>query len=163
MEPPFVGSNPTAPASQLPFENQRVPRIQLTFNGSPPDLETNRIAKAIETTAISNGERLRASIRFVPAKEMAHLHRFKDGEGPTNVLTFVHKSGADIAICPQVAEEDAKVRGWDLNSELVYLCIHGCLHALGFDHVDRAGATEMERLERQILATMGLEKSALDP
>ena len=110
-----------------------------------------------------NGEKLKASVRFVPPSEMAHLHRLKCGNGPTNVLTFVHMAGADIALCLQVAEEDAKVRGWDLHSELTYLCIHGCLHALGFDHGDRASATEMDRLERQILAKMGLETSALDP
>ena len=112
---------------------------------------------------VPNGERLKASVRFVPPAEMAHLHRFKGGEGPTNVLTFVERASADIAICPRVAEEDSIVRGWDLHSEHIYLCIHGCLHALGLDHVDRAGAMEMKNLERQILSNMGLDTSALDP
>lgn len=93
---------------------------------------------------------------------MAHLHRYKGGEGPTNVLTFAYKTGADIAICLQVAEQDALVRGWDLLSELSYLCIHGCLHALGFDHGDQTSAMEMKRLERQILANLGLATHALD-
>ena len=110
-----------------------------------------------------NGGELEASVRFVPSGEMAHLHRFKGGNGPTNVLTFVHTTGADIAICPQVAEEDSIVRGWNLHSELIYLCIHGCLHALGFDHGDTDSATEMGALERQILANLGLDASALDP
>ena len=47
-------------------------------------------------------------------------------------------------------------------SELTYLCIHGCLHALGFDHVDRAGRTEMENLERQILAEIGIDGQPLE-
>ena len=98
----------------------------------------------------------------MPLDEMAHLHRFKGGNGPTNVLTFVHETGADIAICPQVAEEDATVRGWGLRSELNYLCVHGFLHALGFDHGDRARAIEMGTLEREILANMGLDASVLD-
>ncbi len=106
---------------------------------------------------------MQASVRLVQPGEMAHLHRFKGGDGPTNVLTFVGEASADIAICLQVAEDDAMSRGWDLNSELNYLCIHGCLHALGFDHGDRKSATEMEGLERQILAGMGLDTSALDP
>ena len=110
-----------------------------------------------------NGGELRASIRFVPPSEMAQLHRFKGGDRPTNVLTFVHMARTDIAICPQVAEKDALNRGWDYRSELIYLCIHGCLHALGFDHVDRVGAMNMKRLEQQILADVGLDTSALDP
>ena len=55
------------------------------------------------------------------------------------------------------------VRGWGVISELSYLCVHGCLHAIGFDHGDRASAIEMNRLERQILAQAGLKTHALDP
>lgn len=110
-----------------------------------------------------NGAKLQASVRFVPPCEMTHLHRYKGGEGPTNVLTFAYMNGADIAICLQVAERDASVRGWDLLSELSYLCIHGCLHALGFDHSEPAGAIEMGTLERQLLAKLGQDSSALDP
>ena len=163
LEPPFVGSNPTAPASQRQIDHQLLPPIQLVFEGVPPDLETHRIAGAIKSTAMPNGEKLEASVRFVPPCEMSQLHRFKGGDGPTNVLAFVDGSSADIAICMQVAKEDATARGWDLHSELIYLCIHGCLHALGFDHGDVAGATEMERLERQILANLGKDTKAMDP
>ena len=137
-------------------------RVQLAFDGAPLGLDTHRIASSIEAIAFSNGSDLRATIRFVAPSEMAHLHRFKGGEGPTNVLTFVEEARADIAICLQVAREDATVRGWNVNSELSYLCIHGCLHALGFDHRDRASAAVMNRLERQILARAGLEAHALD-
>ena len=140
-----------------------MPRFQLFFDGAPTGVEAHRIAGAVNSTAISNGEISEASVRFVPPDEMAHLHRFKGGNGPTNVLTFVHETGADIAICPPVAAKDAIARGWDLCSELTYLCIHGCLHALGFSHGDRAQAIEMGSLERQILANMGLDTSALDP
>ena len=140
-----------------------MPRFRLVFEGAPAGLETHRITSGFESTRIANGENLEASIRFISPNEMAHLHRFKGGDGPTNVLTFVHNAGADVAICPAVAEEDAKVRGWDLHSELYYLCIHGCLHALGYDHGDFANATKMEGLERQILADLGLDMSALGP
>ncbi|MCY3694056.1 MAG: rRNA maturation RNase YbeY [Chloroflexi bacterium] len=122
-----------------------------------------RIASAIESTALVSGAKLQASVRFVSPCEMAHLHHYKGGEGPTNVLTFAYMTGADIAICLQVAERDSLIRGWDLLSELTYLCIHGCLHALGFDHSDPARAFEMGRLERHVLAKLGQNSSALDP
>ncbi len=93
---------------------------------------------------------------------MAQLYtRFKGGTGPTNVLTFVHGICADIAVCQKVAAADARRRGWDLHCELAYLCIHGCLHALGFNHGDEANRNEMERLERQILSHMGIDTHAL--
>ena len=63
-----------------------------------------------------------------------------------------------------MAEEDCNslVVGTSIPSSY-YLCIHGCLHALGFDHGDRVKRkTEMETLERRILADMGLDTSALE-
>lgn len=135
----------------------------MTFDGAPPNLETHRVASAVESIVVLNGGKLRASIRFVHPGEMAELHRFKGGDGPTNVLTFAHMTGADIAVCPQVAKEDSVVRGWDYHSELIYLCIHGCLHALGFDHRDHAKAIEMGNLERRILTRLDLATRVLDP
>jgi probable rRNA maturation factor len=34
--------------------------------------------------------------------------------------------------------------------------VHGCLHLLGYDHQDTAGAARMEGLERAILAALGI-------
>ncbi|MGV8390620.1 rRNA maturation RNase YbeY, partial [Pseudomonas aeruginosa] len=36
-----------------------------------------------------------------------------------------------------------------------HLVIHGCLHLLGYDHIDDAEAEEMETLERELLAELG--------
>jgi len=33
--------------------------------------------------------------------------------------------------------------------------IHGCLHLLGYDHIDDDEAEEMEALERELLAELG--------
>ena len=33
--------------------------------------------------------------------------------------------------------------------------IHGCLHLLGYDHIDDAEAEEMESLEQNLLAELG--------
>ena len=39
---------------------------------------------------------------------------------------------------------------------LRHLVVHGLLHLLGYDHIEAAEADEMEALESQILATMGI-------
>ena len=142
---------------------RRLSQIQLTFDTALPELDAHRIACAINSALSSNGADLHVTIRLVAPTEMTQLHRFKGGAGPTNVLTFVEEAVADIAICPQVAEKDAMFRGWGVISELSYLCVHGCLHALGYDHGDRASEIEMNRLERQILAHVGVNSQVLDP
>ena len=38
----------------------------------------------------------------------------------------------------------------------VHLIVHGILHLLGYDHDDEAGAEEMEALEIDILAGLGI-------
>jgi probable rRNA maturation factor len=35
------------------------------------------------------------------------------------------------------------------------MVIHGCLHLLGYDHIEDEEAEEMEALERELLAELG--------
>ena len=37
------------------------------------------------------------------------------------------------------------------------MVVHGCLHLLGFDHIDKDEAVEMESLEKQVLAGLGID------
>ena len=138
-----------------------MPRLQICLESAPPKLEARQIADAINSVELPDNGILTVAVRFVPPSEMGHLNkRFKGGKGPTNVLTFVYVTCADIAVCQQIAVTDARIRGWDLFSELAYLCIHGCLHALGFDHEDLDSKKEMERVEGLILARMGIDALA---
>ena len=137
-------------------------RLQICFERAPPNLEARRVADAIKTAGLPDSAILAVTIRFVSPSEMTQLNnRFRGGTGPTNVLTFAHGNCADIAVCPQVAVPDARIRGWDALSELAYLCVHGCLHALGFDHGDEASKNEMKRLELRVLSRMGIDAHVL--
>ena len=42
------------------------------------------------------------------------------------------------------------------------MVIHGCLHLLGYDHIDDDEAEEMESLERELLAELGIADPYLD-
>ena len=57
-----------------------------------------------------------------------------------------------IVICPEVAEENARLEGLTAGEEMRRLLIHGYLHLLGYDH--EAGprqASLMRRKERELL------------
>jgi probable rRNA maturation factor len=83
---------------------------------------------------------------------------------PTNVLSFAgpdHPGGegrhlGDIAISYQTAAREALAERKPLPDHLAHLSAHGFLHLLGYDHESDGDAETMERLERAILARVGV-------
>lgn len=84
----------------------------------------------------------------------------------TNVLSFpaAQPPGAtpqplmlgDIAIAYETTRLEAETEGKPFQNHLSHLAIHGFLHLLGYDHLDDTEAEEMEGLEREILASLGI-------
>jgi probable rRNA maturation factor len=62
----------------------------------------------------------------------------------------------DIAIAWETCAREAEDQGKPMTDHVTHLIVHGLLHCLGYDHVDEADATVMERHEVEILATLGL-------
>lgn len=104
------------------------------------------------------------SIAVVELAEMAELNgRFRDKEGPTDVLSFpcddpcaVVEPGesvtlGDVVIAPEVAERQAAEYGHTIEEELNLLLVHGVLHLLGYDHVADEEAEAMQARERILL------------
>lgn len=89
---------------------------------------------------------------------------WRGADRPTNVLSFpspaVQPGPAryigDIAISHETAAREAEAEGKTLADHIAHLSVHGFLHLLGYDHVTDADATKMERLERAILARLGV-------
>lgn len=87
--------------------------------------------------------------------------RFRGKAGPTNVLSFPAPENpedhlGDIALAYGVCAREAAEQGKSLAHHLQHLVAHGVLHLLGYDHLTDAEAEEMEALERQILAGLGV-------
>ena len=94
--------------------------------------------------------------------------RFRGKDYATNVLSFPadlpeglpedfdFPQLGDLVICAPVVVREAAEQGKALGDHYAHLTIHGVLHLLGFDHVEEAEAEEMEALERQILASLGI-------
>lgn len=61
----------------------------------------------------------------------------------------------DLVICVPVVAREAAEQGKALDAHWAHLVIHGCLHLLGYDHIDDDEAEEMEALERELLAELG--------
>ncbi len=103
------------------------------------------------------------TIRFVDAEEGRMLNReYRGKDYATNVLTFPYTeeeddiTRADIVLCSDVLEKEAAEQGKPLQQHAAHLVVHGVLHAQGYDHEDDEEAAEMEELEIEILAALGI-------
>ncbi|MNF60131.1 Endoribonuclease YbeY [compost metagenome] len=76
-------------------------------------------------------------------------------EGPGGVPLLDIPLLGDLVICAQVVAREAGEQGKSLDAHWAHLTLHGCLHLLGYDHIDDDEAEEMEALERQLLADLG--------
>ena len=62
----------------------------------------------------------------------------------------------DIAIAWETCAGEAEAQGKPMADHVMHLIVHGTLHLLGYDHVEDEDAGLMERLEVQILASLGV-------
>ncbi|WP_337840838.1 rRNA maturation RNase YbeY [Rheinheimera sp.] len=113
------------------------------------------------------------TIRIVDEDESRQLNfDYREKDKPTNVLSFPFELPpgvdelpllGDLVICAAVVATEAAEQGKALHHHWAHMVVHGCLHLLGYDHIDDADAEEMEQEEIQILATLGIENPYILP
>jgi probable rRNA maturation factor len=92
---------------------------------------------------------------------------YRSKDAATNVLSFPFQRppgagpevGAflgDVVLAAETIWLEASERGIEPRHHLQHLVVHGLLHLLGYDHQTDTAADEMERLEADILASIGV-------
>jgi len=106
------------------------------------------------------------TIRLVESQESQALnHQYRQKDKPTNVLSFPFEVPegidlnllGDLVICSDVVSQEAKAQNKQNLDHWAHLVIHGCLHLLGYDHIEEDEAVEMESLEIKLLSTLGID------
>jgi probable rRNA maturation factor len=134
-----------------------------------PDAE-DTVRRAITEAAAAEGtvdREAEVSVLLCDDAVIAALNgRWRGREEPTNVLSFPAPLPAredstathlgDIAIACETVAREAGDLGIPVLQHLAHLAVHGFLHLLGYDHVEDGEAERMERLEREILASLGV-------
>jgi probable rRNA maturation factor len=108
------------------------------------------------------------SLLFTSDEEVRSLNAaWRGKDKATNVLSFPMAEGAeeiagaqllgDIVLAFGVCAREAAEKKVALETHAAHLVVHGTLHLLGYDHeTSDAGAEEMEQVERQALASLGI-------
>ncbi|MGP4107235.1 rRNA maturation RNase YbeY [Virgibacillus sp. L01] len=115
------------------------------------------------------------SINFVNNSEIQEINRnYRQLNKPTDVLSFAMQEQTDdeldivgediplvlgdIVISVEKAEEQAKDYDHSLERELGFLTVHGFLHLLGYDHMDKEDELKMFKRQEEILGEFGIER-----
>lgn len=119
------------------------------------------------------------SINFVSGNEIQNLNKsFRDMDRETDVLSFPNLNKkydekltnfesernfddnllflGDIVICKKVAYAQAKEYGHSKKREICYLALHGLLHLLGYDHIEKADEEIMTKTAEEIMKMSGV-------
>jgi len=107
-----------------------------------------------------------ASLTLVSDEEIRSLNRkYRKIDSPTDVLSFLmgesnYETNAvvlgDIIISVETAIRQAKQYGHSLEREMAFLTIHGMLHLLGYDHLNKLDEDIMFGKQEAILQKMGI-------
>jgi probable rRNA maturation factor len=142
-------------------------KLSLSVQYPDPRLKTilsrSAIRRWVQSALFAPAE---LTIRFVDAAEGQALNRdYRGKDYATNVLTFAYSEDedlavdavmtrADIVLCTDVLQREAKEQGKTLEHHAVHLIVHGVLHAQGYDHETDSEAAEMEQIEIELLAAL---------
>ena len=140
-------------------------KLSLSVQYADPRLQTelprNLIRRWVQSALFAPAE---LTIRFVDAAEGQALNRdYRGKDYATNVLTFAYTEDedsettqADIVLCTDVLQREAKEQGKTVARHAAHLIVHGVLHAQGYDHESDDEAEEMEQIEVELLAALGI-------
>jgi len=148
------------------------PEIHITLLSPLWDEEAVKplIERALEAcTLLDNFSDHNVSIVLADDQEIQGLNKqFRGFDKPTNVLSFPSDEDdfvpegelrplGDIILAYETIQRESREQDKPFNDHLTHLIVHGFLHLLGYDHEEDVEAEEMEALESQILASLGIK------
>ena len=153
--------------------------------GAPEDAQTRQLlTRVMEQVLADEGIEMEVmvGVTLVEPERIREINRdFRRVDSVTDVLSFPMIDGmladaspaallgcvdpetgalelGDLVICPDRAAEQAQEYGHSLQRELGYLCAHGMLHLLGYDHEDEDERAVMRQKEEKALAALSLTR-----
>lgn len=144
----------------MPAKNKLDLSVQFADDRLAADLPRTLLRRWVQAALLGSAE---LTLRFVDESEGRTLNRdYRGKDYATNVLTFAYGESdedtaqADIVLCVDVLIREAAERRIPVTQHAAHLVVHGVLHAQGYDHEAEEEAEEMEQLETEILALLGL-------
>ncbi len=122
------------------------------------------IERCLEQQGLAGSE---VSLSIVGDNEQHALNlQYRGVDRTTDVLSFPLEESrpkepcllGDIVISAPQAKRQAEEYGHSLQREMCFLAVHGALHLLGYDHETPAQDEEMQRLQEEVLGSLGITR-----
>lgn len=135
--------------------------IDTTWSMSPVAAELTTIGVIPEISVVLGNDDLVQTLN----------REYRNIDKPTNVLSFAQLDGedgweapdeagpatlGDLVLGLETVRREAGSEKKAFADHFTHLVVHGMLHLLGYDHIEDDEAEEMESLEIQILARLGI-------
>jgi len=123
------------------------------------------IQQWLEAAIVPFQDDAEVTVRIVDQAESQQLNfDYRSKDKPTNVLSFPFQCPpgielpllGDLVICAPVVAKEADEQHKSLQAHWAHMVVHGCLHLLGFDHINDDDAEQMEAEEVTILQQLGI-------
>jgi probable rRNA maturation factor len=139
-----------------------VPKVSIASPQELVKLDRPRLREIVkQVMAEEDIKDYEISLAFVDNPTIHGINkRFLEHDEPTDVITFPYSSGkvlvGELVIGVEVALEQARVGGHEVDAELALYVIHGLLHLVGYDDKDAHDRKQMRVRERYHLNGLGL-------
>jgi len=137
---------------KIPFKNEYNDLIKSAVEGT---LEYEKLDGCFEI-----------SVTFTDNENIRELNKeYRDIDRETDVLSFPMDDDGDDAVLGDVvislekAKSQAEEYGHSIEREISFLCVHSCLHLLGYDHeTSEEDEKEMFAKQEEILNIIGQKR-----
>ena len=82
-----------------------------------------------------------------------NLSHYKNEVAPDGSLYL-----GDVVICPKIARIQAKYFKHSKKREVAFLALHGLLHLLGYDHIEKEDEEIMTKVSEEILQSLNIKR-----
>lgn len=152
--------------------------LKIYFNNLRNPFLRNKISKIFlfalkdklrKTDRVKKDFYFEVDIKYLKENEIKILNKqFRDIDKSTDVLSFPmidfkdrvqnYNMLGDIVICKQIAKQQAKSFKHGVTREVCFLALHGFLHLLGYDHIEKTDEKEMNEKAESILKKFKVER-----
>lgn len=125
------------------------------------------LEKVCKDEKLDNGE---FNVIIVDKSKIQYLNKeYRNIDKVTDVISFAledddtyklddYRMLGDIYICIEKAKEQASEYGHSFKREISFLAIHGLLHLLGYDHLEKSDEEVMFKKQEEVLNKYGIKR-----